>query len=557
MLVQCAAHCLNCLRPLFPSNSGVQSLSCSMTRLRAFLSSRSGGAVMSKKGKSGIRSFHSKLNAHKREGKQLIAPLMTLKNTSTLSWLNDRLPELIWAALILEGCAREKGLEVFRRFCILCHEYEQQAEGSNLDWAPTLTGLAELPAGITNYVVVALDNAGVSRELLSPLLLFEGLPARARWLDLVPALHVEKVADAWQKLAIATADVLDHQSQPSTDIRWMTIMFKVMLGKVHFRAGADDEFVEELRLYPAKGDMRSVRPRIRAMEMAFRGGYDGTKAGPTEWCNHFWKECLEKTDCMPIPPATPVDWQVDRKPLIENLDEARRALLDHWAGTLTTSGLNPRHDATFALAFYALACLSELCVGPLSRVITGRLLVRTLTEIRINLAFLVKAGDEALWARFRSYGSGQAKLALLKYEDAEQGQPSLVSAETLEALANEDFFQEFVNIDLGSWSGADLRKMSEQCGVKDDYDRYYGWTSAFVHGQWAAVRDAVMATCGNPLHRAHRGPMSVQRPMESCIPDAVLLVNSILASVDECYPSLKFRLTVQDAARPAEAEESE
>ncbi len=191
-------------------------------------------------------------------------------------------------------------------------------------------------------------------------------------------------------------------------------------------------------------------------------------------------------------------------------------------------------DATFALGFYALACLNELCVGPLSRLITGRLLVRTLTEIRINLAFLVENGDEAMWARFRAYGSGQAKLALLKYEDAQQGQPNLVSAETLKALANEDFFQEFVNIDLGSWSGTDLRKMAEQCGVKDDYDRFYGWTSAFVHGQWAAARDAVMATCGNPLHRAHRGPMPLQRPMESCIPDAISLVNSILASIDEC-----------------------
>lgn len=501
--------------------------------------------MKSKKGKGGIRSFYSKLDGHKREGKQLIPPLMQLKNTKTLSWLNDHMPELVWAALVLAASTREKGLEVFRRFCILCRAYQKEAEALGLDWTPTLTGLAEMPEGVTNYVAVALDNAGVSRDALSPLLLFGDLPAKDRWQALIPALQPESMDDAWQKLAIAVANVLDHQSQPSTDIRWMTIMFKVMLGKIHFRAGADDEFVEELRLYPNRGDMKSVRPRIRAMEMAFRGGYDGTRGGPTDWCDHFWNECLEKTDCMPIPPAAPADKRVDRRAVIENIEEARRALLDHWAGTLTTSGLNPRHDAVFALGFYALACLSELCVGPSARFIAGRLLVRTLTEIRINLAFLVKNGDEAMWARFRSYGSGQAKLALLKYEDAQQG-PNLVSAETLKALANEDFFQEFVNIDLGSWCGMDLRKMAEQCSVKDDYDRFYGWTSAFVHGQWAAARDAVMATCGNPLHRAHRGPMPIQRPMESCIPDAASLVNSILASVDGCYPGLVFRLGKPD-----------
>lgn len=500
----------------------------------------------SKKGKGGIRNFQSKLHSHKREGKKLIPPLMQLRNTKSLSWLNDYMPELIWAALILEACPREKGLEVFRRFCILCREYQKEANDQGLDWRPTLTGFAGLPEGVTNNVAIALDSAEVSRDTLSPLLLFcDYLPGKDRWQALIPALQSGYINEAWQKLAIAVANVLDHQSQSSTDIRWMIIMFKVMLGKVRFRAGADDEFVEELRLYPNRGDMRSVRPRIRAMEMAFRSGYGEAEVASTGWCDQFWSQCLENTGCMPIPPAIPTDKQVNYEAVLENLEEARRALLDHWTKSLTTSGLNPRHDAVFALGFYSLACLSEICAGPSARFIAGRLLVRTLTEIRINLAFLVKKRDETMWARFRSYGSGQAKLALLKYEDAQQ-RPNLVSAETLKALANEDFFQEFVSIDLGSWSGMDLRKMAEQCGVKDDYDRFYGWTSAFVHGQWAAARDSVMATCGNPLHRAHRGPMPIQRPMENCTPDAVALVNSILSSIDECYPGLEFRLHMLD-----------
>jgi hypothetical protein len=178
----------------------------------------------------------------------------------------------------------------------------------------------------------------------------------------------------------------------------------------------------------------------------------------------------------------------------------------------------------------------------MSRLVTGRLLVRTLTEVRVTLAFLVRKGDAETWTRFRSYGSGQAKLALLKYEMLDGGQPNLVRPETLEALANEDFFQEFVNIDLGSWSGLDLRKMAEQSGTKDDYDRFYGWTSTFVHGQWAAVRDAVFATCLNPLHRVHRVPMPMQRPMESSVPDAIRLCNGIHETVNEAYPGFEFRL---------------
>ena len=496
-----------------------------------------------KKERNGTRGLHSKLEAHKRQGKKLIAPLMQIKNTKTLSWLNDRMPEMIWAALILEAVGRKKGLEVLRRFCILNRAYLQVADGSKLDWDSTLTALADLPDGVTNNVTAALDAACVSRELLSPLLLFKGLPAIERWRALIPPIPTDKLNNAWQALAVAAAAVLDHQSQTSTDIRWMNVMFKIILVKIIFREGVDDDFVESLRLYPDHGEMRSVRPSIRAMELAFRSGPDGDKIISTDWCLHFWSECLERTECIPLPPSEPKDKNFDREAMAHSITCARRALLDHWAGTITTSGLDPRHDTNFSLGFYALACLSEICMGLNSRIISGRLLVRTITEVRINLAYLAHKDDKDMWARFRSYGSGQAKLALLKYEEIKSDQPSLVCIETLKALANEDFFQEFVNIDLGSWSGSDLRKMAEECGAKGDYDRFYGWTSAFVHGQWAAARDAVFCTCLNPLHRAHREPMPYQRPMESCTADAVFLINSIFSTIDECYPGLAFRLS--------------
>jgi hypothetical protein len=498
--------------------------------------------MKSKKNKGGVRSFHSPLSAHRRQGKQLIPPLMQIENRAPVSWINDQMPEMVWVALICAQTDRAKHLEVMRRFCNLCQPFSDQAQGVELDWNPTLTSMAQLPQAILGNVGRALDDARVPREVLSPLLLFEELPGRARWEELIPPLAEDGTEQAWQCLGSAVADVLDHQSQTATDIRWMNVMFKVVLGKIIFRAGADDEFTEELRLYPDKGDMRRVRPRVRAMEIAFRQGPQGREPAANPWCAPFWNQCLRDTVCMPAPPAEPHDPDVDREAIPAELEQARRALLDHWANSLSTTAIDARHDTAFGLAFYALACLSEAAAGPMSRLVTGRLLVRTLTELRITLAFLVRKGDAETWTRFRSYGSGQAKLALLKYEMLDGRQPSLVRPETLEALANEDFFQEFVNIDLGSWSGLDLRKMAEQSGTKDDYDRFYGWTSTFVHGQWAAVRDAVFATCLNPLHRVHRVPMPVQRPMESSVPDAVGLCNGILETVNEAYPGFEFRL---------------
>lgn len=503
-----------------------------------------------KKGKGGIRQFNSPLSAHRREGKQLIAPAMQIPNRKSVSWLNDRLADVVWAALVHEACPRTKALEVFRRFCIQAGQFVESARSSEVHWDITLTAMSLMPEGVLECAVEALDHTGIERSVLSPLLLLEDLPARDRWEKLLQPMPEGGEENAWESLAAAIAETLDHQCEASTDIRWMTVMFKVMLGKVHFRKGEDDEFTEELRLYPDKGNMQHVRPRIRAMEIAFRANLDGPSEESTAWVSAFWKQTLRDTVCMPLPPGDPGDAPVDGKWLLIQREAAHEALTDHWAATLTTTAVDARHDAAFGLAFYALACLTEIAMGINARVISGRLLIRTLTELRITLAYLAQSEGGDTWTRFRSYGSGQAKLALLKYEMADDKRPTLVANETLKALANEDFYQEFVNIDLGSWSGSDLRKMAEQSGTKDDYDRFYGWTSTFVHGQWPALRDAVMATCLNPLHRAHRVPMPSQRKMESCVRDAMDLVNGIFATLDDIYPGFTYRFP-KDMARTA------
>ena len=56
-----------------------------------------------------------------------------------------------------------------------------------------------------------------------------------------------------------------------------------------------EEHAREYLEYPNYGDMRKVRPSIRAAE----GGF--LIAGENlEWSNKFWKNCLDATDCFPL-----------------------------------------------------------------------------------------------------------------------------------------------------------------------------------------------------------------------------------------------------------------
>ena len=106
----------------------------------------------------------------------------------------------------------------------------------------------------------------------------------------------------------------------------------------------------------------------------------------------------------------------------------------------------------------------------------------------------------------------------------------------------------------------DLRRLAEESGTKGDYDRYYGWASGFVHGQWGAMRDSNFTHCLNPLHRFHRVPRPFHRMLEPSTDDALHLVNSILDDVNSAYPDFEVRVEIkgvpgneeEDAEAPAE-----
>jgi hypothetical protein len=306
-----------------------------------------------------------------------------------------------------------------------------------------------------------------------------------------------------------------------------------------------EEKVKELLDFPHRVDMRSVRPFIRSSEPMLWMLNDGNMPN-FRWSTQFWQECHERTPCLygsADPVASPLPPSADFLPVVL---EAISTFTEHWLVTSPTTAIDATHEGIFTFVLYALTCLLELLGANRTR-ITGRLLLRRLTECRINLAYLQKKNDPELWGKFRRYGAGQAKLVFLKLSEAKKP-PHSISLETLEQLANEDMWQEFVDIHLGHWAGADLRKMAEESGTKSIYDCHYGWTSGFAHSHWSAMRDATLTICLNPLHRAHRFP-ALNKPVQGdTLLDAVELVEEMVADLLKAYPGAELTLRPKEAA---------
>ena len=443
--------------------------------------------------------------------------------------MNDRLPETIWSALLISALGRKAALKELRDF--LRFVWENPDRESLHDC--TLTGFANLEDSLRSAVIAYLCRSDLAKQALAPLLLFETLPARRTWQE---KLQVETPdSSAPMVLAEALRPILFHQSQEATDCRWVRVMCAVFGRRTSIPA-------KELKLfngYPHLGDQSQVRPAIRALEGAMSMGQEQDLT----WPKAFWTECWEKTPCMGLTPNAKPDSAPDAGTIsLGPLSKIREELEVHWENTHSTTGIDAKHGAVFGMAFFALRLAEETFSGDNSRGILGRLALRTFLEIHITLRHLVTEDNPELWRSWRAYGAGQAKLVSLKLEELPDS-PHYVDADLLRRIANEDFQEEFVSIDLGHWAGADLRKLSDNLDLKSIYDRYYGWTSGFSHAHWGSIRESVFSTCLNPLHRGHRYPRTGKPASLPSVQDDINdLLNAILSELDRVYPSFRWRL---------------
>lgn len=514
-----------------------------------------------KAGKGGTRRDDSRFSSlnistidqHKRVGSKLVPPLAQIPKMTTSSWLDHHMPEMLWAVLLAGVLDRRHYLNVLRKVAVRCRGWfareddervEEQAPDpeTGLDFSIMVdqTKLAEVgDEEFHNFISIPLAHP-LGYAALRPILLIDDLPGIERWKREV---GVEPTKDDWNTLALAIASVVDHQSEASTDIRWFKVIIAIISGRMRFPPSFAER-LEEFRLFPDKGDMRSVRPSIRSMEMTLR------RSHPATWIGKFWAQALRDTRC--IDPSEGQGYSfIDTGLDPDTLYAARDGVIENFRRNIQAERVDARLDSAFGLVLYALSVLEEIGMHRIHTRIVGVVSLRSLVEVCITLRYLAHTDSPAMWQSYRVYGAGQAKLAFLKAQQTHGDLPSFLDESALHAIANEDTWQEFVDIDVGHWASSNLRRLATDSGAKDIYDKYYDWSSGFVHGNWAAVRDTNFVSCHNALHRLHRIPRVAHRSLNSVEPDAISLVNDMIAILERLFPGDEAIPRVAPRAREA------
>lgn len=477
------------------------------------------------------------ISGHTQQGSKLIPPMAALPNVQLQSWKNERLPEMLWAGLLFSQLEQRSAIKLAAQGINLLGQKRVEAENSGIEnpviggGDVTHTGLSKMEQSLLQEFLNALMPDEEARLIFRPLLLLDTLPARHAWAE---NIDMRPETDDWRSLMKAVAVTLNHQSQEATDCRFLRVMAASMGGALHLMRDTVNEFVQ----YP-NVDLKKVRPTIRATEGALNMGRE-----KTVWPEEFWNQCLRDTPCWPLNVESSSPGMPPIGTTIARVQDVRVLLIEHCNTMRTSTAVDARFDNVFGVGLYALSILEELLRMGTSNTIMARFALRSLVDNLISLAYLAHKNDPELWKSFRVYGAGQAKLQYLKL-DSDSEKPSYINLDTLQNLANEDMWEEFLQIELGHWDKSNTRLMSEEAGIKNIYDRFYGWTSTYLHGHWAAIRDSVFDTCGNPLHRLHRIPRNSAISLPDVIPDATFCVDEILRIVSTCYPDFPHRVTIK------------
>lgn len=200
--------------------------------------------------------------------------------------------------------------------------------------------------------------------------------------------------------------------------------------------------------------------------------------------------------------------------IIELMDEYVRLIRESANRSWENVQLDLNHTQIYevlgGLLFRQVSLVTQLALSPRTwNPHVGPILIRSMVETCITLGW-IKIDPLPRSRQFIEYGLGQEKLSLehIKADITERGDNPNEDdyVNSIESWINSQRYTYFIEVNVGNWSGSDLRKMSESVGMKKIYDLVYSPASAAIHSSWHHIARWNLKYCDNALHRYHRVP---------------------------------------------------
>lgn len=508
---------------------------------------------------------NSRLKDHKRSGKILKPPMRTFPGMTSVPWLRDTFPDMLWLCALIKQHGDKEGMllaaKVLDRIYAVGLPAGHDTDDSSGPVMLTgeLTSFDHVPEHLRGEVLQALKADGLYEEAFPWLLVralskYDNVPGR--WILSGWEGNTQIVgADEPEQLLRSVVEASSHgQSSTATKAKAMILRAYLQAGKISFPPEIGREWADILPRYPdqiSEEERRRIEPSIRASFMAFAAGLgeDGEPSRSLKWAMSFWRQNWKLYPCDTSAPggipegveeASPSDIRDARDAWADRLDSMNERFLETSRASDPDLYLPDRHEVLTGLVYRQLRALSIMVQFPgLWTMEHGSSTIRGVLEARIITRWLILKDDPELYSRFKDYGRGRLKLLKLhleEYRDSLDEPPADLDRqiEYMDLLVNRDLMEEFQDISIeGNFAGVDTRRMADQVGLLTDYRLVFAPTSANVHGEWAFLDQYILSTCRNPLHRLHRVPNA--DPALRLGPDVVDVALGMLESLVDDY----------------------
>ena len=469
---------------------------------------------------------HSKLSEHTFKKGKFIAPINTLPLMHELedekSWTYGRMPEYLWIGLILKYYGRDEGLKKSYGIISTLHKLAPDL------YTARLSQILKLNIDIQKRFFDYIIDIG-AKEALVPLTVFLTASKAPIFAECFYCSD-QSVEDRCESLIQTMSDIMDHQSDESTDIRFVALYFNLLSGKVHLLK----EQVDLLAVYPTSQHtdeiMRMARPSVRSLEMMI---LTFEKVDST-YLKEFWRCVSEMTDCS----VFAIEFPEEKRNITAYMEKLYEVFAYLSELFITTNPLDEKMSVLLGIATYSYKRLKEVYEHQLFNSISSRSCVRVLIEDYIMMKYLVKneTSHDNIWRDYQLYGMGLYKLVLARHRESSVSDESHFDEKFVEALVNEFKGEEFIDMDTKYFDKQNIRIKAESVDEKNLYGLYYDYDSSFEHGLWGAIRESSLLKCNNPAHKYHCVPdIDDQTRLKTVLPDCVMVMNKTISFLNELY----------------------
>ena len=488
---------------------------------------------------------HSTLSNHKFKKGKFITPWNEFMSEigRENSWYYGRLPEYLWLSLIIDYYGRENGLKKCNLIIKKLRELAPEI------FSPKFSRILKLDQDsqieLYKYILNTIDVSA-----LNPLTVIFTYSHFSNFASnfYSSQVSVEKRID---KINAVMAEVSNHQSHLSTDVRFIVLYFDLLSGKLHMPKETFDLILEYPTLSHDDEKMRMIRPMIRSMELVPMeiDPYDES------YLNTFWEAVSRMSDCELFYINL-----AEEAPDTQEYMHRVKTILQYYSDLLVSARpLDNKMLVLLGIATYSYKRLLEVVDHELYTAIAGRSVVRVLIENYIMMKYLLKneSTHDDIWTEYQYYGIGQYKLIVERFrESGKDLSNSHVLYKYLDCLVSEYKNKEFIDMDTSYFDKQNVRAKANCVGEKELFGLYYDYDSAFEHGLWGAIRESSLIKCNSPAHQYHCIPdIENNQKLKSVWDDCVEVMNKTLLILQDIY-GISAHLMIGDEVNGERSSES-